>query len=82
MSENLYRVKVRELVNGGHPQSRYDLVMAESPHIALDKVKESLNEKNSLYDEEIQRAIVNHEISESRIERSYSGYIELVEYIE
>lgn len=81
MGKTLYRVKVREVVNGGYPQTRHDLVMATDPHTALDKVKESLDEKDSLYDEPIQRSIVNDEIKKSRIERKYSDYIKNVEYI-
>jgi hypothetical protein len=55
------------------------IVAAEDGHEALDMATEHSNAKE-LYDEEIQRAIVDGEISESRIERKYSGYVEEIEY--
>jgi len=79
MDGNLFRVKVREYVNG-HPQASYRLVVAEDEEEALDKAK--ARGDHELYDEEIQRAICPGEISESRVERKYESYIERVEYIE
>lgn len=77
---NLYRVKVREHPHG-MPQAGYELVIASDPHTALDMVSEALDEPDTLYDEEIQRAIVDHEIAEHRVERKYDDYIEQVDFV-
>jgi len=76
----LYRVAVWKSGNE-YPQKITVLVMASDPHTALDNAAEHPNAEE-LYDEEIQRAIVNHEISESRVGRKYSDYIKQVEYVE
>lgn len=48
-------------------------VLSTNKHDALDKVKES--DEYELYDEPIQRSIVDGEINEHRVERKYSDYI-------
>lgn len=80
MGRNLYRVAVRLIVNDRHPQKDHLLVIAEDAHEALDKASE-VEDIDKLYDEPIQRAIVDGEISEHRVERKYSGYIEEVDVI-
>lgn len=55
-------------------------VVATDGHEALDRAPEHPNAKK-LYDEEIQRMIVDGEISRERIARKYSGYIEEIEYV-
>jgi hypothetical protein len=81
MEENLYRVKIRTVVNDRHPQADHKLVEAPDASTALDILDDALEEPDTLYDEEIQRAIVNGEISESRISRNYADYIEEVKYL-
>lgn len=80
MSRNLYRVAVKRIVNGRHPQKDHLLVIAESAHDALDKASD-VDDIRKLYDEPIQRAIVGGEISDHRVERKYSGYIEEVDVV-
>lgn len=55
------------------------IVAAEDRHEALDLATEHSNAKE-LYDEGIQRAIADGEISEHRVYRKYGGYVEEIEY--
>lgn len=81
MSERtLYRAKVDCANCTTGPHSVYPIVVAEDMHEALDRATEHPNAK-SLWDEDIQRAIANDEISESRVDRKYSDYIEEVEFV-
>lgn len=81
--KTLYRVAVDcdSCTVGGAPAPHRTqvIVAASDAHEALDLATEHPN-ASSLYDEPIQRSIVDGEISESRIERKYDGYIGEVEY--
>jgi hypothetical protein len=61
------------------PHKIHPVVVAEDAHEALDRVTEHSNVKK-LWDEKMQRAIVDGEISERRVERKYRGYVEEIEY--
>lgn len=80
MERTIYRVAVDCVNCTKGPHKVRVLVIAEDAHEALDRATEHPNAKE-LYDEPIQRSIVDGEISESRVERKYGGYIEEVEYV-
>lgn len=80
MGKTIYEVAVDCVDCTMGPHRINVLVVAEDGHEALDRATEHSNAKK-LYDEDIQRAIVDGEISESRVERKYSGYISEVEYV-
>lgn len=77
--KTLFRVAVNceECTIGSHRIGV--VVVAKDGHEALDLATEHSNAKE-LYDEPIQRSIVDGEISDYRVERKYSGYIEEIEY--
>lgn len=80
MSNTLYEVKVdcEDCTMG--PHSIYITVIAEDGHEALDKATDHPN-ASRLWDEEIQRAIVDGEIAEHRVERKYENYIREMTYV-
>lgn len=75
MDGKLFQVKTRSTGSNGFPGVEYELVVAQSMDKALDKVSASLDQNESLYDEEMQRAIANGDVDNGRVERNYTDYI-------
>lgn len=77
--KTLFRVAVDCVDCEIGPHKIYPVVVARNGHEALDIATEHPN-ADRLWDEPIQRAIVDGEIPQHRVERKYDGYIEEIEY--
>lgn len=78
--KKLFRVAVDCNQCSFGPHKIQVVVVASDGHEALDRAPEHPKAKK-LYDEEIQRAIVDGKISDGRVERKYRDYIEEIEYV-